>query len=171
MTTEEFGSAYQQGYVRTARLLVTRGLSWDVAYETAQAAWVRGWEKRHQLRDSSMVVTWINSIALNMYRTSLRREPVLQDLPDVPAPVEPHLASIDVHFILQTCKKNERFVLQRHYLEEYKATEIALEQGLTVTAVRLRLLRARRAVARTLTATSRPCITEKGAHSLTAGAR
>jgi DNA-directed RNA polymerase specialized sigma24 family protein len=153
MTTEEFGSAYAQGFVLTRRLLITRGLSWDVAQETAQAAWAKGWERHHQLRDSRMVVTWINTIALNIYRSALRRELVLQDLVDLPAPPEPYLASLDVHFILQTCKEHERFVLRRRYLEQYKASEIALEQGLSVTAVRLRLLRARRAVAKTLSAT------------------
>jgi len=156
MTAEEFGSAYTQGFVRTRKLLITRGLSWDVAQETAQAAWAKGWERRHQLRNSSMLATWINTIALNIYRSALRREPVLQDLVDVPAAPEPYLANIDVHFILQTCKENERFVLQRHYLEQCKDTEIALEQGLSVTAVRLRLLRARRAVAKTLSATENP---------------
>lgn len=155
MTTEEFGSAYQNGYDRTTRLLVKRGLSWDGALETAQAAWARGWEKRGQLRNPNIVVNWINSIALNMHRSSLRHEPFLQDLPDLPAPPEPHLAAIDVQFILQTCDKRDRLVLQRHYLDECKAQDIAREQGLTETAVRLRLFRARRAVARTLAATSR----------------
>ncbi len=150
MTTEEYGSAYKQGYDRTARLLVKQGLSWDGAWETAQAAWVRGWEKRNQLRDPSMVMTWINTIALNMYRSSLRREPFLQDLPDVPAPPEKHLAAIDVQFILQSCKKKHRMVLQSYYLEGCKAEEIAHTQGSSVVAVRLRLLRARRAVVKTL---------------------
>lgn len=155
MTAEEFGSAYKKGYDRTARLLVARGLSWDGALETAQAAWARGWEKRAQLRDCNIVVNWINTIALNLYRTSLRHEPFLQDLPDVPAPPDPHLAAIDVQFILQTCEKKDRIVLERHYLDECKAQDIALEQGLTETAIRLRLFRARRAVAKALAATSR----------------
>jgi DNA-directed RNA polymerase specialized sigma24 family protein len=37
-------------------------------------------------------------------------------------------------------------VLQRHYLEGYKVQEIAQQQGWTETAVRIRLLRARRSV-------------------------
>jgi DNA-directed RNA polymerase specialized sigma24 family protein len=37
-------------------------------------------------------------------------------------------------------------VLQRHYLEGYKVQEIASAHGWTETAVRIRLLRARRAV-------------------------
>jgi RNA polymerase sigma-70 factor, ECF subfamily len=159
MTIEEYGSAYKNGYARTTRLLVTRGLSWDDAQETAQAAWVKGWEKRGQLRDSTTVLKWINTIALNMYRTNLRRVPFLQELPELAAPPERHLAAIDVQFILQTCKKNDRIVLQSYYLEDCKAEEIARAHGLSVTAVRLRLLRARRAVAKTLIASSRPTTT------------
>lgn len=156
MTTQEYGSAYVKGYVLTARLLVARGLSWDCAQETAQAAWVRGWEKRAQLRDAKTLVKWINTIALNMYRSSLRREPFLQDIPDVAAPPERHLAAIDAQLILQICKKKDRIVLQSYYLEDSKPEEIAQAQGSSVTAIRLRLLRARRGLAKTLTGISRP---------------
>jgi RNA polymerase sigma factor (sigma-70 family) len=159
MTTEEYGSAYIKGYVLTARLLVSRGLSWDGAQETAQAAWVRGWEKRAQLRDANTLMKWINTIALNMYRSSLRREPFLQDIPDVAAPPERHLAAIDVQLILQICKKKDRIVLQSYYLEDSKPEEIAQAQGSSATAIRLRLLRARRGLAKTLTAISRPSTT------------
>jgi|CZKS01.1.fsa_nt_gi DNA-directed RNA polymerase specialized sigma24 family protein len=156
MTTEEYGSAYMKGYVLTARLLVTRGLSWDGAQETAQAAWARGWEKRGQLRDANTLMKWINTIALNIYRSSLRREPFLQDIPEIAAPPEGHLAAIDVQLILQTCKKKDRIVLESYYLEDSKPEEIARAQGSTVTAIRLRLLRARRGLAKTLTIVSRP---------------
>jgi DNA-directed RNA polymerase specialized sigma24 family protein len=41
-------------------------------------------------------------------------------------------------------------VLQRHYLEGFKVQEIAEQQGWTETAVRIRLLRARRTVGKRL---------------------
>jgi DNA-directed RNA polymerase specialized sigma24 family protein len=41
-------------------------------------------------------------------------------------------------------------VLQWHYLEGYKVQEIAKQQGWTETAVRIRLLRARRSVGKRL---------------------
>jgi len=165
MNAEEYGIAYNTGYVLTVRLLVARGLSWDSAQETAQAAWARGWEKRGQLRDSKTVMKWINTIALNMYRSSLRREPFLQEIPELPAPPERHLAAIDVQLILQTCKRKDRIVLQSYYLEDCRPEEIALQQGSSVTAIRLRLLRARRALAKTLTAISRPTTTSALAKS------
>ena len=150
MTTEEYGSAYKNGYNRTARFLVTKGMSWDGAQETAQAAWVRGWERRVQLRDPSVVMTWINTIALNMYHSDHRRQPVLTEMPEVPAPTERHLESNEVQRMLRICREKDRFVLQRYYLDGCGAQEIARAQGLTVTAVRLRLLRARRGLAKTL---------------------
>jgi len=146
MTCEEYGNAYKKGYNLTVRFLVSRGLSYDGAQETAQAAWAKGWERLSQLRDSKMVLTWMNSIALNIHRSCIRREPFLQTLPELSTPAKVNLAAIDVRRILQTCKKNDRLVLQRHYLEGYKVREIASAHGWTETAVRIRLLRARRAV-------------------------
>jgi RNA polymerase sigma factor (sigma-70 family) len=152
MTTEEFGTAYEKGYSLTIRFLISRGLSGDCAQETAQAAWVRGWEKRAQLRDPKMVLTWMNTIALNLYRSRLRREPFMQELPNITAPPKTNLAVIDLQRVLKTCKKNDRMVLQRRYLEGYQVREIARANGWSETAVRIRLLRARRAVAKKLAA-------------------
>jgi len=145
VTREEYGGAYQKGYNLTLRFLVSRGLTYDSAQETAQAAWVRGWEHLGQLLNSNMVLTWVNSIALNIHRSSIRREPFLQ-LPEISTSATVNLAAIDVRRILKTCKKNDRVVLQRHYLEGYKVREIAQAHGWTEPAVRIRLLRARRAV-------------------------
>jgi DNA-directed RNA polymerase specialized sigma24 family protein len=145
MTCEEYGNAYKRGYNLTVRFLVSRGLTYDGAQETAQAAWVKGWERLSQLRDANMVLTWMNSIALNIHRSCVRREPFLQTLPELATPPKVNLAAIDVGRILQTCKKNDKLVLQRHYLEGYKVQEIARAHGWTETAVRIRLLRALRA--------------------------
>jgi RNA polymerase sigma factor (sigma-70 family) len=155
MTAEEYGRAYGEGFIRTVRLLIMRGLCCDGAQELAQAAWVRGWERVAQLRDPKMVVTWINAIALNMFRTSLRRGPFLQELPEVLIPPTVNFAAIDVQRILTFCRKKDRLVLQRHYLEGHEVREIAQAHGWSETAVRIRLLRARRAAAKTLVAVSR----------------
>jgi RNA polymerase sigma-70 factor (ECF subfamily) len=150
MTNEEYGRAYQKGFNLTVRFLVSRGLSYDAALDTAQAAWAKGWERREQLRDPSLVLTWTNSIALNIHRTYLRREPQTQTLPDLQAPPRLNIAAIDVTRILESCKPNDRAVLEGHYIEGYKVQEIARQYGWSETAVRIRLLRARRSVERRL---------------------
>jgi DNA-directed RNA polymerase specialized sigma24 family protein len=53
-------------------------------------------------------------------------------------------------------------VLQRHYLEGFKVQEIAQQQGWTETAVRIRLLRARRTVGKRL---GRKIETKPAAHA------
>jgi RNA polymerase sigma factor (sigma-70 family) len=146
VTTEEYGAAYQRGYSLTVRFLVSRGLPYESAQETAQAAWAKGWERISQLRDPSMVLTWMNSIALNIHRSCIRREPFLQTLPELSTSPKVNLAAIDLRRILRTCKRNDQLVLQRHYLEGFKVREIAQQQGWTETAVRIRLLRARRSI-------------------------
>ena len=136
MTREEYGAAYNKGFNLTVRFLVSRGLAYDAAQETAQAAWAKGWERLAQLRDPSMVLTWMNSIALNIHRSYIRREPLLQALPELSTPPKINLAAIDVRRILKTCKHNDRMVLQRHYLEGFKVQEIAQQLFLTPGTVR-----------------------------------
>src|SRR3954452_24895784 len=151
MTNEHYGKAYQKGFDRTVRFLVSRGLSYDAALDTAQAAWAKGWERRGQLRDPNLVLTWTNSIALNIHRTYLRREPQTQTLPELAAPPRLNVAAIDAKRILNGCKPPDRIVLHSHYIEGYKVQEIAEQHGWTETAVRIRLLRARRSVEKKLT--------------------
>mgnify|MGYP005847473109 CR=1 FL=1 len=150
MTQEEYGSAYQRGYHLTVRFLVSKGLCYDAARETAQAAWAKGWERLGQLRSPGMIFTWMNSIALNIHRSCLRHEPILQTLAELPAQPKMNLAAIDVRRILRLCKQSDRRVLQWHYLEGYKVHEIAVRQGWSETAVRIRLFRARRSAGRRL---------------------
>jgi DNA-directed RNA polymerase specialized sigma24 family protein len=63
MTQEGFGQAYRQGFVRTVRLLRSRGASADHAEDVAQNAWLQGWRKLNQLRDDGMIEGWVNAIA------------------------------------------------------------------------------------------------------------
>jgi len=119
MTCEEYGNAYKKGYNLTVRFLVSRGLSYDGAQETAQAAWVKGWERLGQLRDSNMVLTWMNSIALNIHRSCMRREPFLQTLPEISTPPKVNLAAIDEGKpeIITEAAKAYRAVIERFQIK------------------------------------------------------
>ena len=145
MTRDEYGQAYQAGFRLTVHFLISRGIVGDVAGEAAQAAWARGWERIAQLRSSKMVLSWVNSIALNIYRSYLRR-PSFEALRDVSVTFQADCTSIDLQRILSLCNSEERRLLQLQYLEELKISEIAHLQGCSETAARIRILRARRAV-------------------------
>lgn len=150
MTREAFGTAYENGHQRTIHFLLSKGLPEDLAMETAQAAWARGWERRHQIRDVDKTLTWVNSIALNLYRSQLRREPARQELEEFPVPPTPNLAAIDVDRVLRRCAPRERRLLENYYLRENDIADIAREQHCSQTAVRVRLVRARKRVRRWL---------------------
>jgi RNA polymerase sigma factor (sigma-70 family) len=145
MTDEEYGKAYQKGFDLTVRFLLSRGPWRDLADEAAQTAWVKGWERLGQLRNEDLVVTWVNSIPLNVYRSLMRREPFKLARPrSSEKTVAINLAAIDVAQILKFCRPCDRSLLRRQYVEGLTTGEIAQELGVTETAIRLRLLRARR---------------------------
>ncbi|MGD1092029.1 MAG: sigma factor-like helix-turn-helix DNA-binding protein [Bryobacteraceae bacterium] len=149
MTQEGYGQAYQQGFGRTVRLLRSRGASMDNAEDAAQAAWLRGWQKLDQLRDEGMIVSWVNSIAINCHRRESQDEARYQALPELCgrvgidlAPLD--VAKIDVAKILQFCRPRDRLLFEQQ-LGGLTTKEIARKEGVTETAIRIRILRARRA--------------------------
>jgi RNA polymerase sigma factor (sigma-70 family) len=144
MTREGYGEAYQRGFNLTVRFLVSRGAWRDHASEIAQAAWARGWERLDQLRNEALVLTWVNTIALNLHRGLLRREPLNQVLLEVSDSTEGvNLAAIDVAQVFRLCRPQERDLLEQ-YMSGATTAEIAERYGVSATAVRIRLLRTRR---------------------------
>ncbi len=144
MTRDAYGQAYQEGFEMTVRFLCSRGVPYDNADEVAQTAWVRGWERLAQLRDESLVVTWVNTIALNVYRGLLRRKPMTAILFEQrDRTVGINLAAIDIARVLTFCRPSNRILLQQ-CMSGVTAAEIAQKEGVSETAIRIRLLRARR---------------------------
>jgi DNA-directed RNA polymerase specialized sigma24 family protein len=144
----EYAQAFETGFPATRRFLQLRGAPLEEAEEIAQAAWVRGWEYRSQLRDPVLVGYWVNSIARNLYRARFRAP--------LSVPLEPahdrEGGSIDVNAIelnglLRHCSHRDRALVEKS-LEGYSAEEIAKDAGITPTGIRVRLLRVRQALRR-----------------------
>ena len=145
MTQERYGQAYRQGFVRTVRFLRARGASYNDAEDVAQTAWLQGWQKLDQLRDERTVVSWVNTIAINYHRRGVQREARYQPLLDVCGRVEIDLAPLDTAKILNFCRPGDR-ILFEHQLGGLTTEEIAKKHRVSTTAIRIRLLRARRSV-------------------------
>lgn len=171
LTQEEYARAYEKGFNVTVRFLISRGLPFDSAADVAQAAWVKGWEHRHQLRDPSVVATWANTIALNLYRTSLRSEPKLQGLSDIEGRGYVSSAPVDVDRVLAQCKQKDRLLLEGRYLEGYRVRELADLYGWSETAVRIRLLRARRSIVSKLQPKKRTKLSSLAKNATAAGSK
>lgn len=145
MTREAYARAYQDGLPLTFRFLLSRGVARDTAEEISQAAWMRGWERLGQLRSDELISTWVNTIALNLYRRAIRQERRLQGLKEpLYAKSTVNWAAIELRRILRFCRLPDRQLLEAQMVGQ-TAEEIAQDQGVSQTAIRIRLLRARRA--------------------------
>lgn len=147
ITREAFAQAYEDGHSHTVNFLQSKGFPPQEAEETAQAAWVRGWERRWQLRQPAKAIAWVNRIALNLGRTRARRESNFQELGDMPArPAGDVSAKIEVERMLQQCPDRDRILLEKRYLQELDIEDLAELFDCTRTAIRVRLHRARRSI-------------------------
>jgi RNA polymerase sigma factor (sigma-70 family) len=144
MRRNEYAEAFEAGFPATRRFLLSRGAAIEEAEEIAQAAWARGWEYRDQLRDPGSVGFWVNSIARNLFRAKFRSKPVLP-IEGVDAPYNMNLEEIEVHRLLERCPHRDRLLLERS-LEGYSAEEIARDEGITSTGIRVRMLRIRQSL-------------------------
>lgn len=158
MTTGDYGKAFEEGFPKTVRFLMSRGADPEIAEETAQAAWSRGWARRRQLRDPNCVSTWVNSIAMNLFRNAHRTSKRNQALTELPAAPSSAMADLDVGKVLDCCRQKDRSLLKLHYLYGYTTGEIGDRVGLSSTAVRVRLLRARRSLRKRLKIHSAPVV-------------
>jgi RNA polymerase sigma factor (sigma-70 family) len=144
MQRDEYADAFESGYGATRRFLLARGAQVEDAEEIAQAAWVRGWEYRNQLRDPGLVGFWVNSIARNLLRARFRR-PLTMPIEDLNPSYTMDLDLIELNRMLEHCPRNDRALLKRS-LEGYSAEEIARTAGITSTGIRVRLLRIRQSL-------------------------
>lgn len=158
MTTGDYGKAFEEGFTKTVRFLMSRGADPEIAEETAQAAWSRGWARRRQLRDPNCVGTWVNSIAMNLFRNTHRTAKRNQALTELPAPSSSTTVGLDVGKVLDCCRQKDKSLLKLHYLYGYTTGEIGDRVGLSSTAVRVRLLRARRSLRKRLKIHSAPVV-------------
>ncbi|HTB11025.1 MAG TPA: sigma factor [Bryobacteraceae bacterium] len=144
MLRNDYAEAFETGYSATRRFLLARGAPIEEAEEIAQAAWVRGWEYRDQLRDPGLVSYWVNSIARNLFRARFRA-PIQTEIEDNNAAYTLDLDAIEVGRLLDRCGKQDRQLLEQS-LQGYSAEEIAVTEGITPTGIRVRMLRIRQAL-------------------------
>ena len=151
MDKELYAADYQNGLHSTIRLLLSKGLMIEEAEELAQAAWVRGWEAKHQLKQAERVIPWVNSIAMNAMYNQKRRYKRLEQLDDTRADIAPPVsitAKIDADNLLERCSPLDRSLILHRYAGGYVMEEIAEIHGISAVATRVRIHRAKTALRR-----------------------
>ena len=157
VTDAHFSQSFEAGFSRTAAFLRSRGIASHTAEELAQAAWVKGWEARHQLDAPDRLLPWVNTIALNLLRSSyrterMRKEVEMDGMPLACISVEPKLtARLDLEALMTALKPRDVALVEDCYITGQTTQEASAQHGSTPLALRLRLHRAlsglRRAVA------------------------
>lgn len=145
MTTTDFAQAYETGFQKTVRFLLSRGVEASTAEESAQAAWARGWEKRKHLKEAKRVVQWVNTIALNIFRGRYRKESREEAMPVREFSVAPQdsMARVDLVKSAGQCSKRDWQLLTAHYVDGFTSDEIAERMDLNPVTVRVRISRAK----------------------------
>ncbi len=140
------------------RLMVRACHHPDDAEEVAFAAFGRAYEKLEQFEGRSSFVSWLGRIATNLcFRRRERKEieTVLLDESDGPPPElmdedspEKQAVRREMHLIMSAAvaelPEPDQSVLRLRDIEELTASETALKTGLTESAVKSRLHRARK---------------------------
>lgn len=143
MTADCFAKAYEKGLGQTARLLIRRcGLPQMEAEEYAQAAWVQGWESRAALRSAAALPMWVNTIALNLFRSEQRKAWRREDLSYDPSIKSSPTTGIEAEQALRACSPRDSRLLAGRYMLGYSIAELASREKMGNVALRVRLSRA-----------------------------
>lgn len=148
VSKDSFARAYGDGFLGTVKFLGARcgSIRPEQAEEIAQAAWARGWEYRDTLRESSQLLPWVNTIALNIFRSECRVSWRRQDLDHDPKVEAPTFAALQAGEALRACSSKESRLLRARYVLGYSTNELAACEGVGQIAIRGRLSRARRRI-------------------------
>ena len=131
------------------RIALVVGGDVDVAEEATQSAWVVAWRRLGDLRNPTNLRPWLMSIAANearqltrgKRRRSVREIAMLE--PSTPPADAMAADRIDLANALATIEPRDRELLGLRYLAGMDSAEIGRVVGMSATAVRSRLARAR----------------------------
>ena len=131
------------------RIALVVGGDVDVAEEATQSAWVVAWRRLGDLRNPTNLRLWLVSIAANearrltrgKRRRSVREIAMLE--PSTPPADAMAADRIDLANALATIEPRDRELLGLRYLAGMDSAEIGRVVGMSATAVRSRLARAR----------------------------
>lgn len=160
-TLEDFRELYTRafednGLRRTVAVLTRLGARFESAEDLAQAAWSRGWEYRAQLRDPKRLVSWVASIAINMFRDdavkSRRFSPLTSPGFDPQIAPSTSVVRIDLDRILAEWPTRQRRLFDAVYVQGRSVDEVARSLGISTGAIHHRLSRIRAKLRREMTA-------------------
>jgi len=145
---------HNQRLYRAARAIMK---SDDEAEDIVQQAWLEVFRNLTQFRGDAAFTTWATRIAVNAAITHARKRPIIAEVPETIADAKPDadVERAELGKVLEEClellPQGNREVMVLRDVLELDTAETAQMLGLSEEAVRVRLHRARAAVAAELT--------------------
>jgi RNA polymerase sigma-70 factor, ECF subfamily len=145
---------YNQRLFRAARAITRSDAD---AEDVIQQAWLDVFRKLAQFRGDASFATWATRIAVHQAVATTRKRPLVAEVIDAPSEVAPdaELSRAQIGALLESClagiPQGNREVMVLRDVLELDTAETAACLGLTEEAVRVRLHRARAAVAAAVT--------------------
>jgi RNA polymerase sigma-70 factor (ECF subfamily) len=144
---------HNQRLFRAARAIVKSDVE---AEDVLQQTWLEIYRHLGQFRGDAQFTTWATRIAVNAALAHARKQPVIAEVVDAPAHDTPDdaVGNAQLGKILETClaelPQGSREVMVLRDVLELDTAETAAALGVSEEAVRVRLHRARAAVAASL---------------------
>lgn len=145
---------HNQRMFRAARAITHSDID---AEDVLQQAWLCVYKKLSQFRGDASFATWATRIAVNEAIALTRKRPMVAEVVESAAPIAPDadLARAQIGVLLEAClagiPQGHREVMVLRDVLELDTAETAACLGLSEEAVRVRLHRARAAVAAAIT--------------------
>lgn len=150
MTRDEYETAYANSFETTVRRLMARRWSFDDAWDIAQAAWAKGWERLSQLRGEGCVAAWVMRIATRIACDRIAKAERMPELPledDGTSFCEMNLTDwLDLMRVIRKCARRHQVIVHELYFEGHSERELAVRKGRSIAAIRGQAYRARRAI-------------------------
>ena len=114
--------------------------------DAVQEAICRAWARRDSLKNPRYFQTWLIRILINACYDALRAQKqvvYMDELPEQPAPEESREQSMDLARAVASLERSLRLPVILYYAEGFSVEEIAGMLGLSRSAAKMRLHRAR----------------------------
>ncbi len=150
MNAEQFSLEFIAGYRYTENLYRRKGIT--EPEDWSSAAWCRAWEKRDQWSGLSSFRTWVSGIGINLYRMALRSKVELLPLNDYVFGDKRYSADrledrIEAESRVLMIPADARRLFLERYSDGFSAKEVAKRHCVTEMTVKMRTVRAAKAMA------------------------
>jgi len=140
---ERFYDTYQKQVHALCTRMMMRA---EDAEDAMQATFVQAFRAISKFRGESSAKTWLYRIAMNQCVSMLRRRRDTKEVPEhlsIPDESEAVVDRLSVHSALRRVSPDNRAILALRYWEDMECDEIAGVFGITISAAKMRLFRAR----------------------------